>query len=328
MKHHRLTPSALVAAVALVGAGCTATTLESAAAPDTQTRVLADSPAPTAPPAPTVPATQSGRSAAGSPVTTSSSPRIATPSSVSTTSTTSTTTQPSTTVPASIGESPVVAPIVVSPTLRPDPVVTIAPVLTLDPCGAPGPMPDQATAITSIDVDADGDGAVDTATSYLDGGSGTWAIRLAMASGTLSEYEVADVAPGFVEALGSIPFGDGPDESFLAIVGSGASAFRIGLFGADDSGCITRHGGDDLDLAVGGSIGGLTGLRCGAWDGGHYLESLSAVNNGDDTYNVYGTTWHLDADGELFAENGTHLFGASFDDVESIASIDCEGIDL
>ena len=61
---------------------------------------------------------------------------------------------------------------------------------------------------------------------------------------------------------------------------------------------------------------------------GHYLESVGAADQGGGSYNVYGTIWHQDDVDSLWAENGTHLFGQPFDEVEGIATIDCPGITL
>lgn len=231
-----------------------------------------------------------------------------------------TTVAPTTLAPTTVGATRMTA------AVEPDPVVTIAPVIALDPCGPVGPIPDSAAALTSIGLDVAGDGTVDDiASSYLDGDSGEWRIRLATADGVTSEQVVAGVGPGFVEVLGAVEFGSSGADSFLATIGSSPSSLRLGLFGADSAGCLVHHGGAALDFAVGGTIGGYSGVRCDSWEGDHFLESLGAVEVGPGAYNVYGTTVHLDADDGTFAESGTHLFGVTADEAQQVATIECPG---
>lgn len=202
--------------------------------------------------------------------------------------------------------------------------------LAFAPCGAFGPLSGAASAVTTVMIDAVADGtADDTFTSYLDGGD--WTLRLTTNSGTISEYDVAGVGPGFVEAVGAVQFDGEQGDQILAVVGSNASNLRLGAFGADAKGCIIRfadNGGSEVEFQVGGSIGQLNGVACDSWEGAGYVESLSAVDMGGGSYNVYGTTWHKAGVDTLEAEAGTHLFGLSFDDAQFVAQLDCPGITL
>jgi len=202
--------------------------------------------------------------------------------------------------------------------------------LAFAPCGAFGPLADTASAVTTVMVDAVADGTADDAfTSYLDGGD--WSLRLTTSGGTISEYDVAGVGPGFVESLGAAQFDAAQGDEFLAVVGSGASNLLIGAFGADEKGCIVRFtdtAGSDVEFQVGGSVGQLNGVACSEWNGMSYVESLGATDMGGGSYNVYGTSWHKVGVSELESENGTHMFGVGFEEAEIVAQLDCPGITL
>lgn len=199
-----------------------------------------------------------------------------------------------------------------------------------EPCGDAGPIPGTAGSTSSVVIDAVGDGvADDTVTAYLD--AGDWTIRLETGGGFASGYDVTGVGPGQVAVLGAVQLDGEPGDQFLAAVGSSASTVRIGAFGVDGSGCLVRFtdpGGTSLEFEVGGSIGGLHGLACGTWEGAGHLESLSAVDVGDEVYHVYGTTWHRTDVDVLAAEGGTHILGQTFGDVEWVANLDCPGVTL
>ncbi len=226
----------------------------------------------------------------------------------------------------------------VAPTEDPEPpIVGPAIIATQSVCGVYPPIPDDAASVTTVLVDASGDGTADDAvTSYYDAGATEWRIRLAPSGGSVSELAITGVGPGFVEVLGAVHVDTEDPEQILAIVGSGASAYVLGVFGADSDGCLFRftwHGsGDEVTFAVGGTIGQMSGLQCHDADGFRHLSSISAVSNGPGTgtWNIYGSDALRESEQTLLAGDGFHAFGVPDGDplLTGLATADCPGITL
>jgi hypothetical protein len=191
------------------------------------------------------------------------------------------------------------------------------------PCGAFGPIPAGASTTASVQVDAMGDGSPDdTITSYVGGG---WHLRLVTGDGDTSDLTIAGVGAGVVKALGAVHVDDGAAEQLLTIVGSGASAVNLGVFGADADGCLVRftHPGDtEIGLSVGATTGWRQGVRCTD----SALISYGASNDGPDHW----TTW-----GVGFERVGTTHLDFGLDDIGSSDTaglvdyfLDCPGLTL
>lgn len=214
-----------------------------------------------------------------------------------------------------------------------DPVI----VANIPACGLYLPIPANASNVASVFVDAFGDGSADDmVTSYYDVDNGQWRIRLIPSAGGVSEVTVTGVGPGYVEVLGAVHVDTDDAEQILAVVGSGASALVLGVFGADAAGCLFQfdwHGTDEhVTFAVGATVGNMSGLLCYESDGWRYLSSMSAVSNGpgSGTWNIYGSDAIRESEQTLQAGDGLHVFGVPDGDAQlaAVATVDCPGITL
>ncbi len=214
-----------------------------------------------------------------------------------------------------------------------DPVI----VANIPACGLYLPIPDNAASVSSVVVDAAGDGSADdTVTSYYDVDDGQWRVRLIPALGGVSEVTVSGVGPGYVEALGAVHVDTDDAEQILAVVGAGAAAHVLGVFGADADGCLfqfTWHGSaEPVTFAVGATVGNMSGLQCYESDGWRYLSSISAVSNGPGTgtWNIYGSDAPRESEQTLLAGDGIHVFGVPDGDPQlaAVPTVDCPGITL
>lgn len=265
--------------------------------------------------------------AAGSvpPVTATAAPTVA-PTPPPTTTTTPQTSTPQTSAPQTSAPQ-ASAPQTSAPqtTTAPTPVPVPEPEIAVDPgCGAWPAIPSTASGVSSVTIDALGDGtADDTITTYLDG---TWRLRLESAAGVVSEVTIDDVGPGYAEVIGAIQVDEQVADQVLAVVGSGASGVRLGVFGADEQGCVFRftHGdGSAPDLMVGGTAGWHRGVFCA----GSTLFSYGADAVGDDEWHVWGVD--LQRSGATTLDHGMvdSQPGVSTDDLP-VYGLACPGLTL
>ncbi len=181
---------------------------------------------------------------------------------------------------------PSVAVTTIPPPPAPTPTPAPTPPLVADPgCGAWAPVPPDVSGVSSASIDALGDGSADdTITSYLDG---TWRVRLVSSAGVVSELAIDDVGPGYAKVIGAVQIDEQAGDQVLAVVGSGASGVRLGVFGADEQGCVfrfTHSDGAALDLIVGGTTRWHQGVFCA----GNTLFSYGADAVTDDEWQVWG----------------------------------------
>jgi hypothetical protein len=147
------------------------------------------------------------------------------------------------------------------------------------PC-AGGSLPTDATDISHVSGDLDGNGGADAVTVYKSGGAGQLLVELG-ANGTtaapITDLEPSD--PVGPRALGTARVGGDRDIAFVR-VGSGASTNLVALYGM--RGCelvrLTLPGHDPF--AIGGTVTHLDGLQCA--DG--VLRVNSATTEDGETY--------------------------------------------
>ncbi len=212
-----------------------------------------------------------------------------------------------------------------------DPVI----VANLPACGLHPSIPANAANVTNAVVDAFGDGSADdTVTSYYDVDDDQWRIRLIPSAGGVSELTLAGVGPGYAATLGAVHVDTGDAEQILAVVGSGASALRLGVFGADSDGCLFRfvwHGSaNPVEFTVGATAGTMTGVQCYEGDGWRYLSAIGAISNGPGTgtWNIYGSDALRETEQTLQGGDGIHVFGVDDGDPQlaAVPTVACPGI--
>lgn len=227
----------------------------------------------------------------------------------------------------------------IPPTTQPPPSTTTAPTTmpaTTSPApsqcgtGPVPPMPGGAVEVTSVTLDAIGDGtADDTATTYFDPGASQWRLRMELPSGPTDDLEVTGVGAGFVRVLGPTQIGstDGTgQEELLAVVGSGASTMNVGAFGTDDTGCLFRFTLDDgtpFVAPIGGTVTRIDGLRCAQTS----VEVRSAVETSAGLWEV--TSEMLGRDFTvLYVTASTTDVDVATADLGDLATLDCPGMTL
>ena len=184
------------------------------------------------------------------------------------------------------------------------PATTPAPV-TAAPTTAAGPAAtcDDATPSASavqvnvVNGDWNGDGGADSALSWGEpaGGGVEWFVRMQISGGTNSVVTIDDVGAGFATAIGyvDVDFSLGAPEGtnrqeLVAIVGSNAAGYNLGVFGIDSNGCAFQFddgtAGQPFIIPVHNAAAAMSGMRC---DGG--MGSRFAVRLEADTAD--GTNW-------------------------------------
>lgn len=218
------------------------------------------------------------KSVSGADSTSSSSTSVAV---TSTTLASTTTLAPTTTA----------APTTVAPTLAPTTVAPPSPA-----CAESTAPSESALGVNVVDGDWNGDGVADQALSWAeDSGSGpVWFVRAEVNGGVSSSLTLGDLGVGFAEVLDRVdvdyslgaPEGTNRDE-LLAVVGSNAAGFNLGVFGVDVDGCIFRFdngGGEPFELPIHGAAAVVSGLMCDGGAGSQFMVRLAAET--DD-----GTNW-------------------------------------
>ena len=201
-----------------------------------------------------------------------------------------------TTVPGSttsVAASTTTAPAVTSPATTVIPTTAAGPVAACDdatPSGA-------AVKVNVVNGDWNGDGGADSALSWGEPtGSGVeWFVRMQVSGGTNSVVQIVDVGAGFATAIGYVdvdfslgaPEGTNREE-MIAIVGSNAAGYNLGVFGIDGSGCAFQFdggtAGEPYLIPVHNAAAALSGMRCDGGMGSRFVVRLDA-----DTAD--GTNW-------------------------------------
>jgi hypothetical protein len=189
--------------------------------------------------------------------------------------------------------------------------------------------------VSSGSGDLDGDGQPDGVAVYADGtdtSPGPWHVLVTLGNGkgrvatTVTDAFNGD-ANQRVAVMGASTI-SAPGQVLFTSVGTGASATIVGLFVLQ--GCALERlsiapGTEPAQLAVGGTVTHLDGLRCA--DGG--LDRMQATSSDGTTYDttvqryaVVGTK--LTADGAPT----TASIGGADPTLQSFSALDCPGVSL
>ena len=205
-----------------------------------------------------------------------------------------------------------------APTPTPEPVPTAA----ADPTTAPppvctAPLEGSAANLSTLAVDADGDGATDAFSVYSVGPPArpsSWRVRIETATGASYDTELAvdPASPVGAEALGAGDVdGDATTEEVFVTVGAGAATIVLSIYTI--AGCdlvpVTLAGAN-ATFAVGGGVSSIAGLEC-----------VDSEDNGVTNNVVAWTGTLIDEDDRLFGIEGTEyqLFGTELTTVGTIS---------
>lgn len=170
------------------------------------------------------------------------------------------------------------------------PIVPTTSATTAAPGGCGSSVGPSAAAVGMKQVSGDwnGDGTVDAARSWGEpsGGSPTWYVRMEVSGGSSSTLVLSGVDPGFAAVLGAVdvdfsigaPPGVVRDE-LLAIVGSNAAGYNLGVFGVGADGCAFQFddgAGQPYLVPVHGAAAVMSGMRCDGGMGSHFIVRLEA----------------------------------------------------
>lgn len=197
-----------------------------------------------------------------------------------------TTAAPATSAPASTAPAP----------------TTAAPAPTVAPPAPPASLCDDiaptaaAVDVTVVNGDWNGDGAVDSAVSWGEPTSGgvDWFVRMQLSGAGNSSIFLGDLGPGYARVTGRVdvdyslgaPAGSNEDE-LVAVVGSSAAGFNLGVFGLDRWGCLFQFdngGGDVYIIPVYNSMLNMSGMTCDGGMGSRFVVRLEATS-------ADGTNW-------------------------------------
>lgn len=164
--------------------------------------------------------------------------------------------------------------------------------------------------------------------SYIDGGA--WRLRVEFASGASSELDVPSSAAFGVRPVGFTEIDDTRNgDELVAVVGGGASAVLLGVFGFRPDGCLQRYerdGGGEFVLGVGATTAQGEGLSCGPgyvapW--GYQLEADGTYSYWSAAYGPVGpfTFGYIPASDD-FGD------GLTLDEVSGWTPFDCGGLTL
>ena len=176
-------------------------------------------------------------------------------------------------------------------------------------CGVFGDIPGNASNVETMMIDIDDDGNDDTVTTYYVaiGDSAGWRLRTEIVGGPMDDIAIEGVGVGIAEILGGVQVDYtvvDPEtwaRELLVRAGTNSSGPNLTVFGHDDDGCLFRfenEGGTDIVLAIHGSIGVVSGLRCDAIAGQQFLVTMLTTHVVDTTYAATQT---------ILERNGTAL---------------------
>jgi hypothetical protein len=184
-------------------------------------------------------------------------------------------------------------------------------------CGPTRAMPATATDVSSVNYVLFGHEAdLTIATSYQD--AGQWYLRYENPLFS-NEIMLDSPAEGSIEVLTGIEIGDVSNENLLVRINTVGDVETLGIFGNHD-GCLIRfasgdpiEAGDPIELFVGSEPGFKYGVECYTDEYGSFLIASSATDNGDGTWNVYGTYFTHGDWPNLEAGDGAHDFAIASD---------------
>jgi hypothetical protein len=154
-----------------------------------------------------------------------------------------------------------------------------------------------AVQVSVVNGDWNGDGDPDSAVSWGEptGAGADWFVRMQVNGGTSSVVALGDAGAGFVAAIGytdvdfSLGAPDGTNrQEMVAIVGSNAAGYNLGVFGLDSSGCAFEFddgtAGEPYVIPVHNSAAALSGMKCDGGMGSRFVVRLEAST-------ADGTNW-------------------------------------
>ena len=146
-----------------------------------------------------------------------------------------------------------------------------------------------AVQVTVVNGDWNGDGTADSALSWGEptGGGANWFVRMQVAGGSNSAIALGDLGPSFAAVVGradvdfslGAPAGSNEDE-LVAIVGSNAAGYNLGVFGIGSDGCAFQFddgaAGSPYIIPVHAAVATTSGLRCDGGMGSRFMVRLEA----------------------------------------------------
>lgn len=154
----------------------------------------------------------------------------------------------------------------------------------------------EAQNVTIVEGDFDGDGVVDSAVSWLEPSASQWFVRSEVSGGEFSTVTLADLGASYAQVLANVDvdFALGAEpgvnrDEILAIVGGGASALNLGIFGVGANGCLFQFddgAGSPFLTPVGATIRQRSGLMCDGGAGSQFLVALNASTLDDLTWDT------------------------------------------
>ncbi len=229
--------------------------------------------------------------------------------------------------PATVAPDTTVAPTTVAPTLPPPPPTvapSVPPTVPPEGCAVTNAPSGSAVQVTPISGDFNGDGVTDNAVSWGEptGGGATWFVRTEINGGPASTFALGDLGVGFAALLDRVdvdyslgaPDGSNEDE-LLAIVGSNASGYNLGVFGIGADGCIFQFddgAGGAFSLAVSGTVSMMSGVGCDGGAGSQFLIARQATTDDGIGWQVSDT--RIDRSGQTLTLGVTAVGALSNDD--------------
>ena len=169
---------------------------------------------------------------------------------------------------------------------------TTGPSADCPPPGAGG-LPSEGQELSEALGDFDGNGSLDQLFMYASrSGRSPWRLRIVLSSGYGVDLELDEPTSRgqAAQAVGGFRIADGGDVAF-AVVGSGASADRVGLFVFRDCEIVpVTLSGEHAVFPVGGSVGEGHGIECRE-DG---LVAMVARSRDGRTYTTEQTVYRLE----------------------------------
>ena len=156
-----------------------------------------------------------------------------------------------------------------------------------------------AVQVGVINGDWNGDGTVDSALSWGEptGGGADWYVRMQISGGTNSVVALGDLGAGFAAALGKVDvdFALGAEpgvnhDEMVAIVGSNAAGYNLGVFGTNAVGCAFQFdngAGMPYEIPVHAAAATMSGMMCDGGMGSRFVVRLEAEAAAGTDWNVH-----------------------------------------
>jgi hypothetical protein len=210
-----------------------------------------------------------------------------------------------------------------APEVTAGPTTTVA---TIPPCAAVA-VPADASGMTELEAEVDGDGQPDVLRTFLVGD--VWHLQVQVAAGGGAELDLATADAGGVGLVGGADVdGDGRDEIW-ARVGSGASATILGLARYDACALVrVAIAGAPAELPVGGSVGSAAGIECRSPGVDADLSVFSAMHRDESQYDVTATEYDLQGAELVPGTSSTSTVDAADDAFIRYTSFACHDLGL